>query len=235
MLRSTLLVAALVSAIAMTDPTQAQDRQAFERTVTVSATGSVNAAPDVASISTGVATDGVTAREALDGNNKTMRELIEGLKALGLEAKDIRTTNVSVEPRHQHFKDGRPPAVVGYRVVNQVRLVQRNIARLGETLDRSITLGANQLGGISFEISNAEQLKDNARKQAMDNALRRAQLYASAAGAQVDRVLTISETVFGVPGPRPLQATRMAMAEAVPVEPGEQALSVTVHVTWALK
>ncbi len=231
---SLLLLPLLVSAIAMTDPTAAQDRPNMERTVSVSASGSVNAAPDVAGISTGVATEGATAREALDANTKAMRGLIDGLKALGLEARDIRTTNVSVEPRHQHFKDGRPPTVVGYRVVNQLRIVQRDIARLGETLDRSITLGANQLGGISFEVSNAEKLKDEARKLAMENALRRAQLYASAAGAQVDRVLTISESIAGIPGPRPLQA-RMAMAEAVPVEPGEQALSVTVHVTWALK
>ena len=119
-------------------------------------------------------------------------------------------------------------------MVNQVRIVQRDIAKLGETLDRSITLGANQLGGISFEVSNAETLKDEARRRAMANAQRRAQLYATAAGAQVDRVLTISETVV-TPGPRPLGGARMAMAEAVPVEAGEQALTVTVYVTWSLK
>lgn len=236
MLRRNLIVlTALVSFLTMTEACIAQDRQPLERTVSVSATGSVNAAPDLASISTGVSTEAATAREALDANNKAMRALIDGLKALGLDAKDIRTTSVNVEPRHQHFKDGRPPAVVGYRVLNQVRINQRDISKLGETLDRSITLGANQLGGISFEVSKAEQLKDEARKQAMENALRRAQLYASVAGAQVDRVLTISETVAGMPGPRLLQGARMAMAEAVPVEPGEQALTVTVHVTWALK
>lgn len=217
----------------MNDHLAAQERQP-DRTVSVSATGSVSAAPDVAHISTGVASEGNSAREALDANNNAMRNLIDGLKALGIDAKDIQTTHVGVEPRHQHHKDGRPPTIVGYRVVNQVRIVQRKITQLGETLDKSITLGANQLGGISFEVSNAETLKDEARRRAMANALRRAQLYAAAAGATVDRVLTISET-FGTPGPRPMAGARMAMAEAVPVEPGEQALSVTVHVTWALK
>lgn len=229
-----LLSAAILGAIAMTDNASAQVRQP-ERTVSVSATGSVSASPDIATISTGVATEGATAREALDANNKAMRGLIDGLKALGLGAKEIQTTHVSVEPRHHHHKDGRPPSVVGYRVVNQLRITQRDIARLGETLDKSITLGANQLGGISFEVSNAETLKDEARRRAMENALRRAQLYATAAGATVDRVLTISETM-SVGGPRPHAGGRMmAMAEAMPVEAGEQSLGVTVHVTWALK
>ena len=230
---SPVLAALSLGSIAMTDPSVAQERST-ERTVSVSATGSVNAAPDIAYISTGVATEGTTAREALDANNKAMRAVIDGLKALGLDAKDIQTSQVGVEPRHQHFKDGRPPAIVGYRVVNQLRIVQRDLAKLGETLDKSITLGANQLGGINFEVSKAETLKDEARRLAMANALRRAQLYAGAAGSRVDRVITISETVAG--GPRPVHAgARMAMAETMPVEAGEQALSVTVHVTWALK
>lgn len=217
-----------------TDAPIAQERTP-ERTVSVSATGSVNASPDVATISTGVATEAATARDALDANNKSMKALIDGLKALGLEASDIATTHIGVEPKHQHHKDGRPPTVVGYRVVNQVRITQRNIANLGETLDRSISLGANQLGGISFEVSKAEVSKDEARKLAMANALRRAQLYAGAAGAQVDRVLTISENVT-MAGPRPMAGNvRMAMADAVPVEAGEQALTVTIHVTWSLK
>lgn len=231
------LLALSLGAAAMTDPLAAQapagpDRAAGERSVSISATGSVDAAPDIARISTGVATEAATARDALDANNKAMRTLIDGLKALGIEARDIQTSHVGVEPRHQHPKDGRPPTVVGFRVVNQVRIVVRNIARLGETLDRSITLGANQLGGVSFEVSNAETLKDEARRRAMANAQRRAQLYAGAAGAQLDRVLTISDSIAM---PSPMGGVRMAMAEAVPVEAGEQTLTVTVHVTWSLR
>lgn len=228
-----LLSTLAIIGLAMTDPAAAQDRQP-ERTVTVSATGAVSAAPDIARISTGVVTDGETARAALDANNKAMSGLIEGLKRLGIEARDIQTTHVAVEPRYQHHQDGRPPQIVGYRVINQVRIVQRSIARLGETIDTSITLGANQLGGIEFEVSSAETLKDDARRLAMANARRRAELYATAAGAGLDRVLAISENVMS-PGPRPMQSTRMAMADAVPVEVGEQSLSVTVHVTWGLK
>jgi uncharacterized protein YggE len=217
----------------MSDITEAQERRP-ERTVSVSASGSASVAPDIAHISTGVVTEAASARAALDDNSKVMRALIDAVKSLGIEAKDVQTSQINVQPRYRNYKDGRPPSIDGYRVVNQVRIVARDIARLGEILDKAVEVGANQLGGISFEVSNAETLKDAARKAAMENAIRRANLYANAAGARVGRVLSISETVAG-PIPRPVGYARAAMAEAVPVEAGSQALEVTVHVTWALE
>ena len=68
----------------------------------------------------------------------------------------------------------------------------------------------------------------------MDNALRRARLYAEAAGARVGEVLSISDTTAQA-GPRPMQAGRAAMMQAVPVEVGAQTLEVTVYVTWGLQ
>jgi hypothetical protein len=105
--------------------------------------------------------------------------------------------------------------------------------RLGEMLDSAITLGANQVNGINFDVSNAETLKDEARKQAMVNAKRRAELYATAAGAQLGSVLTISEDVSS--GPRPMPLARAAMAGNVPIEAGTRTLTVEVHVTYALR
>ena len=156
-----------------------------ERHVSVSATGSVAADPDMASISAGVVVEADTAKEALARNSTVMAKLIDGLKALGIAPKDIQTTAVNVEPRYVQAKDGRPATINGYRVVNQVRLTVRDVKRLGEILDPAITLGANQVNGIGFDVANAETLKDEARKQAMANAKRRAELYATAAGAQL--------------------------------------------------
>ena len=130
-------------------------------------------------------------------------------------------------------KDGRPATISGYRVVNQVRLTVREVKRLGEILNSAITLGANQVNGISFDVANAETLKDEARKQAMVNAKRRAELYATAAGAQLGSVLTISEDVSS--GPRPMPLARAAMAGNVPIEAGMRTLTVEVHVTYALR
>lgn len=229
--------ALLIGAAALTVPlaaSAAAAEQATERRITISASATVAAEPDVALISTGVVSEAETAREALERNTAAMRRLIDGLKAAGIEARDIQTTSFNVEPRYEQARDGRAPRIVGYRVHNQVRITAREIGRLGEVLDKAVTLGANQVGGIQFEVSRAETLKDEARRAAMANALRRAQLFAAAAGVTLGDVLRIEENVQAE-GPRPLPYTRALKAEAVPIERGTQALEATVNVTWGLK
>jgi uncharacterized protein len=234
-LRHVVIVAVLIAAATFPEARTAmaaEGDKAAERYVSVSATGSVAADPDMATISTGVIVEADTAKDALVRNSAVMTKLIDGLKALGTAPKDMQTTAVNVEPRYVQAKDGRPATISGYRVVNQVRLTVREVKRLGEFLDAAITLGANQINGISFDVSNAETLRDEARKQAMVNAKRRAELYATAAGAQIGSVLTISEDASA--GPRPMPMVR-SMAAAAPIETGTRTLTVEVHVTYALR
>lgn len=236
MSRHIVIAAALIAAATLGEARTAmaaEGDKSAERYVSVSATGSVAVDPDMAHVSTGVIVEADTAKEALARNSTVMAKLIDGLKALGIAAKDIQTTSVNVEPRYVQAKDGRPATISGYRVVNQVRLTVREVKRLGEILDGAISLGANQVNGIGFDVSNAETLKDEARKQAIANARRRAELYATAAGAQLGGVLIISEDVSG--GPRPLPMARAAMAGAVPIEAGTRTLTVEVAVTYALR
>ena len=205
------------------------------RTVSVSATGTVSAEPDLAAIATGVVAEGDTARAALSANTAAMAKLIEGLKTNGIAPKDIKTVSFNVQPRYQNYKDGRPATINGYQVINQVRIVVRDLDKLGQVLDTAVTLGANQMGGIEFQVSAAETLKDEARRNAMANALRRAKLFAASAGAEVGEVIAIAEDM-AAPISRPMMQARAAMSsEAVPIERGTQALEVRVNVTWALK
>src|SRR5262245_17268446 len=229
MLRHTVAVAlgslALATGLLAASGARAAERDPPpERTVSVSATGSVAAEPDLATISTGVVSEADTAREALTRNTATMAKVIDGLKALAISAQDIRTTAVNVEPRYRDAKD-QAPSVVGYQVINQVRITARQLQRLGEVLDHVVSLGVNQIGGIAFEVSKAEELKDEARQAAMANALRRAKLYAASAGAEIGQVLTISEDP-SAPGPRPM--ARALAAGDVPIEPGTQRLEVKI-------
>ena len=205
----------------------------LERTVSVSASGMVAAEPDIARISAGVVTEGETAKDAIARNSTVMAKVIEGLKGAGIAPRDIQTTTLHVEPRYTQPKDGRPGAISGYRVTNQVRLTVREVKRLGDLLDAAIGLGANQINSIGFDIANAEALKDEARKQAMVNAKRRAELYATAAGVQLGQVLRISESIDEVVA-RPMVGAR-AMAASVPIEAGTRTLTVDVHVTYALR
>lgn len=221
-------------------PLHAQDKtqeKSMERTVTVSATGTVSATPDEATIQTGVSSEAKTAREALSKNSAAMAKVIAELKAKGIEAKDIQTTQFNIEPVYVYPQEGKPPVVTGYRAHNMVAVKVRDLDKLGDVLDQLVTVGANQMNGISFDVSKAETLKDEARKDAMANALRRAKLYAQAAGADVGEIVQISEDVSHA-GPQPVvfKHARAAMAaEAAPVERGSVDLEARVTATWKLK
>jgi hypothetical protein len=90
------------------------------------------------------------------------------------------------------------------------------------------------MNGITFEVSAAETLRDAARKDAVANARRRAELFATAAGVKVGKVISITEGAMVEPRPY-LRAGRAAAMEAVPVERGTQSLEATVTVTWELE
>jgi uncharacterized protein len=213
---------------------RAEDKP-MERTITVSASGTAEAAPDRARITSGVSTEADTAREALTKNSETMSRIIDELKGKGIDAKDIQTASFNVEPVMDYSKDGQAPKLRGYRVSNQVIVLVRKLDQLGEVLDNVVGAGANQIQGLAFEVSKEDTLKDDARKEAVANALRRAKLLAAAAGAEVGGVLQISEETTSS-GPV-MYAPRLAKAAAasVPIESGTSTLEARVTVTWALK
>ena len=118
--------------------------------------------------------------------------MIDALKGEGLDPKDIQTTNFSVQPVYEERKEGRAPAIIAYQVTNSVRITVHDIAKLGAILDKVVTLGANDVGSIEFGVSEPEALKDEARKQAVSEAIANAKLYAEAVGGTLGKVLTIS-------------------------------------------
>ncbi len=229
------LAAAALMLGALSAPVSAEEKP-MDRTVTVSATGMVNAEPDEATISTGVTSEAKTAREALAKNTEAMKKVIAELKAKGVDPQDIQTTQFNVEPVYVYPQEGKPPNITGYRVTNAVGVRVRKLDSLGDVLDQLVTAGSNQMNGIAFEVSKAETLKDDARKEAMANALRRAKLFAAAGGAEIGEIMQISEDV-SYTGPQPVMFGRAkAMsAEAVPVERGSQMLEARVTATWKLK
>lgn len=217
-------------------PAFAEDKP-MNRVITVSATGNVEAVPDIAHVSSGVSTEAKTAREALTANTETMAKVIAGLKENGIEAKDIRTSNFTINPQMDYTGDGKPPVLRGYRVDNAVTVTVRDIRKLGDLLDQIVTIGANQAGQLSFEVSKAEELKDEARKTAVANAQRRAKLLAEATGAELGKVVHISEDV-SYSGPQPVMYEARALKSAaapVPIEQGSQQLEARVTIIWELK
>jgi uncharacterized protein YggE len=203
-------------------------------TVTVSGVGTVTAAPDMAEITSGVVTQAPSAAGALAANSQAMEKVLQSLAALGVAARDIQTTGISVSPQRRVVRgEGRPPEIVGYEVTNQVRVKVRDLGRLGRVLDEQVAQGANSVYGIRFGLADPAPLLDEARKRAMADARRRAELYAAAAALKIGRVVAVQEA--GAAGPRPEMAARLMTAGAVPVAPGEQEIQASVSVTFSLE
>lgn len=228
-------IPALVAALVVFSAPALQAEPAPEkRTISVSGTGIVHARPDTANLSIGVSSEARSAGEALNLNTSAMERVIADLKALGIAQKDIQTTNFSVNPRQQHFKDGKPPVITGYRVVNAVTIVVRDLGKLGDILDRAVSKGSNQINGIRFSIDDPEKLEDQARRLAMKDARSKADIYAESGDVKVGDILTISESTISRPIPFGRTVAMEARARPVPIEAGEQQVSATVSVTWEI-
>ena len=206
-----------------------------ERIIRVQGEGKANAAPDMATIQTGVVTQSSTAREALDGNNRAMQEIFSTLEAQQIAAKDIQTSNFNVQPEYKRGpRNQRTQEIIGYRVTNQLRVHVRNLPQLGAILDALVAAGSNQVSGISFGIDEPMGWLTQARQRAIADAKARAAVYAHAADVEVGPVISISEQSHAVPRAGPMPRAFAADAAAVPVAAGEQTVSVTVQVVFAI-
>jgi uncharacterized protein len=200
--------------------------------ISVTGDATVSVPPDLAEVEAGVTSDAKTAHDASEANNATMGKLLLALKAAGIDAKDIRTSRLSLQPQHGSNYSG-PSAITGYRASNHVTVRLHDVAKVAGTIDMLVGAGANDIGGINFMVSQASKLLDDARTQAVADARRKAEIYAKAAGVTLGAPLSISEE--GAPGPMPFRKMARALAVATPVAQGEETLSVTVSVTWAIK
>jgi len=209
-----------------------------DRLVTVQGEAHVMAKPDTATVTVGVTTDGDTANLALAENNTRMTTVLQKVGALGIPESDVQTSELSVYPRYAQPDPAKPQApqqIVGYSVSNTVTLTVRDLARLGEALDQFVSAaGANTVRELSFGFADPTALQDDARRKAMTDAKRKAELYAAAAGAKVGQILEVSEDTVSSPEPfQPMM--RMQASAAVPIAPGQNKLSATVRVVYELE
>jgi uncharacterized protein YggE len=210
--------------------------------VTIAGVGEVVARPDTAIVTSGVTSQGATAREALSANTADMAKLLETLKAAGISERDIQTSGFSVSPNYVYSSEvdangySLPPRINGYLVSNQVTIRVRDLATLGVILDQSVTVGANTINGISFTVADTSDLYVEARKKAFADARAKAELYAEAAGVALGDIAAITEAQdYGYPQPYMMREAAADIASApVPVEAGELSFTITVNVSWQL-
>jgi hypothetical protein len=200
--------------------------------ISVTGEASVSVPPDLALVDGGVTSEAKTAREASDANNTAMGKVMLALKTAGIDQKDVQTSRLSLQPQYAPNRPG-PSPVVGYRASNRVTIRVRDVGKVANVIDTLVGAGANEIGGINFMVSQASKLLDEARDKAVADARRKAEIYARAAGVTLGAPLSISED--GNAPPMPYRKMSAGMAAAPQVAQGEETLSVTVNVSWAIK
>ena len=240
MMRNLTLAALLAAAAVPAAPLAAQTQPlpAISGTrLDVVATGEVMRVPDVAHISAGVVTTAPSATAALEQNARQMASVRQALRNAGIADRDIQTSAINLFPDYrQDERTGGSPQIVGYRASNEVTVKFRDIKATGKILDALVAQGANQISGPMLAIDRPEQALDEARVAALASARARAEIYARAAGKRVGRILSISEAgnANALPMMR-MRAQAGMVADSTSIDPGQQAVSVNLAVSFELE
>jgi uncharacterized protein YggE len=229
-------VPAAILAAALMSPALAQSE--FPPAISVTGQSTVSVPPDLAHIDAGVASDAKTAKEAADANNAAMSKVLEALKGAGIDEKDYQTSRLSLMPQYSPPTPNRPgpPAITGYRASNRVTIKVHDVTKVASVIDTLVSAGANDIGNVGFTVAQPSKLLDEAREKALADARRKAEIYAKAAGVTLGAPLEITE------GSAPATMLRRNLfafgggpIAPTPIAQGEETLSVSVNVTWAIK
>lgn len=231
-----LIVAGTASAVSAQSVTSAADTMFKATTLNLSAYGETHIAPDIATITLGVQNEAPTAAEALRANAAQMNKVIAAIKKAGVEAKDIQTSGLNLNPQYVYVQNEQPK-LSGYQATNQVVITVRDLNKLGQVVDATVTSGANTVGGVSFGLADPSAAEDAARLEATRKLQARADLYAKSMGYRVGRLVTMSEGggYMPVPPPMPMMMARAEKFDAgTPVEGGTLKVRMDVSATFEL-
>ena len=201
-----------------------------DHTVTVSGSSVVTSKPDEAVISLGVQTQAQTATDAMSQNSAKMNDVIDAIKALGIDPADLSTDSIDLMPQ----TNNSGTEVIGYVASNSVSVTVHDLSKAGSVIDKANSAGANIVNGISFTVSQNSPALTAALTAAVQDAKARADAMAAGAGATVGEVISITDQ--STPQPVPFAYDKsMAAGAAVPIQPGTISTTVTVTAVWSLQ
>ncbi|HUE95859.1 MAG TPA: SIMPL domain-containing protein [Longimicrobiaceae bacterium] len=215
------------------------------RTIRVSGSGEYRAQPNLATAQFGVETSAPTAEAAATQNAERMDRVLQALLRAGVQRADIQTSGYSLYP--QYTQDRRvdadaEPRISGYRAVNQISVRTRDLPAVGGLIDVSLAAGANRLHGVFFQLEDeaAEAAEAQALTRAVADARRSAETIARALGVQLGSVLDASTATQPM---QPMYRVRqesmdivsMAAPPPTPIEPGQQTVTATASLVFAIQ
>ncbi|MDT7570961.1 MAG: uncharacterized protein QOE05_1135 [Actinomycetota bacterium] len=237
-LAAVVAVGYLAGAVHRPGPADAADSAADPSTqgVVVAGLGKVSGTPDVLRVQLGVEVRRGDVSSALRDANEVQDRMRSAIRGNGVDAKDMQTSDVSLFP--SYTPKGAPN---GYTVNQTLTVKIRNLARAGKTIGDAVVAGgdAARVQGVSFALEDNATLLEQARDAAYGDARKKAERYARLAGRNLGQVELVSEQVPTADMPIAYGAGAALAAgdkaSAVPIDPGQSQVSVSVTVRWALR
>lgn len=232
------LVLALLGAFALgrDGDAVAADKDPQVRRITAAGTGEATGTPDVMRFNVGVDLTRSDVASAVSDSDALMKKVLASVRKAGVAKKDVKTQRYAIDPRYDYA--GNTERLTGYTVTQRARITVRDIAKAGDVIAAASRSGGNdvRIDGIGFEVSEPDDLLDEARAEAVEQARAHAEVYAKAAGAELGEVIEISESTPSVRNDTmTYDLVETAAARAAPIEPGESELKVNLTVVWSLK
>jgi uncharacterized protein YggE len=207
--------------------------------LTVQGVGEATATPDLLTVVVQVDASGPSATAALSSDNTKAGAAVAAFRYGGVEAKDIQTSGLSLQPQYAYPKG--VPTVTGYQVTNSVTATLRNVSESGAVIDGVVGVAGNavQIESIGFSADHPGTLEDRARARAATQAVAHAKALARATGRSLGRVCSLTDqsppTASGATNGAPAFSSAGTDAAAVPIESGSQSESDQVSLVYALQ
>ena len=226
----TVIVISLISGVGLARPANAAD----SRYITVSATGTATVVPDAVRINATVSVLGTTSKGALSSAGATSTAVRSALTANKVATKDVATQSITVYPEYSYSASGTP-TLSGYRATQSFDITIRNATTAGAVVDAIVEAGGDnlQVNGVSPFVLDSDKATETARTAAVKKAKAKAASYAKLLGVKLGRVIYLDES--STPTAYPIYtSTAKADSAATVVDLGEQKVSVSVVVRWAI-
>ena len=234
-LASAVLLAAVAVTAACGTESSSAPASSTPAGINVNGVGEVQGTPDTLTARIGVETTADDVTTAIDQANTAVSAVTDAISAAGVDRADIQTQQVSIDPQYSDGFSGGTSTISGYRATNTLQVTVRDLSMASWVLGDATTAGGNatRVSGVSFRIDDDSDLIADARSRAFADARDRAEQYASLAGNDLGKVVSITENITGQESAPSFD--RSSASSAVPIEPGQQTVSVSVAVQWGLE
>lgn len=213
------------------------------RSFSVEGMGEIESTPDVAMFSVTVNSEGGTNVALVQqANTEKMNKINAFLKGQGIEEKDLKTTNYTLNPRYNYIPCSGggvcpPPSISGYSIQQTLEVKVRDTAQIGTLLTGVVANGANGVSDIRFVVDDEDKTKNEARAEAIAKAKEKAEAMAKAGGFRIGELVSIYESSGPIPygyGGMDAGAVKSESMQSSRIEPGTQETKVQVTLTYEI-